>query len=533
MIIPGSLFSSLRKSSGKSQAGVQLEELAWAMMQIDVDTCRLSEVMTRRYRLISLLGQGGMGRVFLCDGPEGRVAVKVTRLLGMEGEQSQAFKQSRHEASILRGLSHPNLVGIRDYIEEENHSYLVMDYLPGETLAQRVTREGPVPVATALVWARQLCEALDFLHRQNPTILFRDLKPSNVMVDGQERLKLIDFGIARVQVTGVLTATFLQGVGSAGYAPLEQYQGAGSTDQRSDIYALGATLFYALTGRTPASPIDVVAEASQVPSVRFFNPAIPAWLDSVIRKMMATRKENRFQTASEAGFALNRMIAIDDEPTEPLSAPARSGDRAVYAATGFLTTAALGLMGWLFLTAQTPAETATSPVPTAVVASSPQPLTASVSPTPPARVPDVQVPVAVRPVPVKARIRPTVPKLPGPALAFGTPELPTSNYPTAPVRVPQKKAEPVVEPTPVVSPSPIYQVVEVQSNLPEVPASTPSPSPSPSQTPPVYPIASPFPEGYPSNSRDSQGGNRGGWGQGPAGPAGPMMGGHGGFGGHR
>lgn len=500
-------------------------------MQIDVDTCRLSDVMTRRYRLISLLGQGGMGRVFLCEGPEGRVAVKVTRLLEPEAENSQALKQSRHEANILRGLSHPNLVGIRDYLEEENHSYLVMDYLPGETLAQRVNREGPVPVATALLWARQLCEALDFLHRQNPTILFRDLKPSNVMVDAQDRLKLIDFGIARVQVTGVLTATFLQGVGSAGYAPLEQYQGAGSTDQRSDIYALGATLFYALTGRTPASPIDVVAEAGQIPSARFFNPNIPAWLDSVLRKMMATRKENRFQGAAEAGLALNRMIAIEDEPTEPLTAPVRSGDRAVYAATGFLTTAALGLMGWLFLTAQTPAETSLPVSPAAVVVSAASPVPVLANPPSEARQREERGPAPVQPSPAKPRVRPALPgKAPIRAVAALAPELPTSSYPTAAARVIQKKAEPA--PEPVAPVQPIYQVVQVQPELPEIPVPTPSPSPSATATPPpVYPIAVHSSGGYPGNSGGPQMGSPGGWGQGPGGPGGPGMGGHGGFGG--
>ena len=488
------------------------------MMQIDVDTCRLSEVMTRRYRLISLLGQGGMGRVFLCEGEEGRVAVKVTRLIEADGEHSQALKQFRHEAGILRGLSHPNLVGIRDYLEEDNHGYLVMEYLPGETLAQRVGRQGPVPVATALLWARQLCEALDFLHRQNPTILFRDLKPSNVMVDAKDHLKLIDFGIARVQVTGMLTATFLQGIGSAGYAPLEQYQGTGSTDERSDIYGLGATLFYALTGRTPPSPIDVVAEAGQVPSARFLNPNVPAWLDSVLRKMMATRKENRFQSASEAGMALSRMISIDEPTTQNLSAPTRGADRAVYAATGFLTMAAVGLMGWLFLSSQNskPAPI-TPPIAPVVMTAAPAPVQREATATE-AKLPEAATPPA-RPA-VKTRI---VPQKPRPVVAAAQPELPTNSYPTAPARTPEKKSEP--EPAPAAPVQPIYQVVQVQPELPEIVMPTPSPSPTATATPPTYSIN----VRPPGNSSAPPGG----WGQGPGGPGpGGPMGGHGGFGGH-
>lgn len=479
-------------------------------MVIDVDTCRLSEVMTRRYRLVSLLGQGGMGRVFLCEGEEGRVAVKVTRL----GED---LRQFRHEAQILKGLSHPHLVSILDYLEEDHFGYLVMDYVPGETLAQRVARQGPVPVATVLSWAQQLCEVLEYLHRQNPKVLFRDLKPSNVMVDAQDQLKLIDFGIARVEVTGVMTATFLQGIGSAGYAPLEQYQGAGSTDERSDIYSLGATLFHLLTGRTPPSPIDVVAEDSQVPSVRFLNPNVPAWLDSVIKKMMATRKENRFQTASEAGMALRRMLTVEEEPTEVLSAPRRRSENVLYAITGVLTTAAVGLMGWLFVTSQATSETLPTPSRPLIVASQPvvkekvvKPATASVAPV-------VPLTPSIKPLPRKApavSVKPTPrPAVPGKIA-----------YPTRKAVVAAPK--PVLEVPEVVPAAPVAKVeapVEepaVEVVIPEIP----TPSPSPTQTPPpTYSISVP----PPGNMNGSNGGH---W-QSQNGPSGPMGGGPGGFGG--
>lgn len=466
-------------------------------MVIDVETCRLSEVMTRRYRLISLLGQGGMGRVFLCEGEEGRVAVKVTRL----GEE--AFKQFRHEAAILKGLSHPHLVAVRDYLEEEGFGYLVMDYVAGETLAQRVARLGPVPVARVLDWALQLCEVLDFLHRQNPKILFRDLKPSNVMVDAQEQLKLIDFGIARTQVTGVMTATFLQGIGSAGYAPLEQYQGAGSTDERSDIYSLGATLFHLLTGRTPPSPIDLVAEDSQVPSVRYLNPQVPPWLDSVIKKMMSTRKENRFQSASEAGMALRRMLTVEDEPTEVLAPVRRRDENVLYALTGVLTTAAVGLMGWLFVTSQATSE----PLPP----SSPPVIIAAAQPTP--RVVEVPVKLPATPrkaVPVKPVKKPALLAAPTPR-----PELPEIAYPTRLPSVPKK--EEVPEPPP----APVYRVLSVAEPAVAEEVVVPEVKPTPSETPPPYTITVPPP------SAGHQGPGPGG-----PGPGGPMMGGGpGGFGG--
>lgn len=474
-------------------------------MVIDVETCRLSEVMTRRYRLVSLLGQGGMGRVFLCEGEEGRVAVKVTRL------GDDALRQFRHEAAILKGLSHPHLVGVRDYLEEDGYGYLVMDYLPGETLAQRVAGQGAVAVATALGWALQLCEVLDFLHRQNPKILFRDLKPSNVMVDGRDQLKLIDFGIARAQVTGVLTATFLQGIGSAGYAPLEQYQGAGSTDERSDIYALGATLFYLLTGRTPPSPIDVVAEDSQFPSARVLNPKVPPWLDSVIKKMMATRKENRFQSAAEAGLALRRMLTVEDEPTEVLVPPQPRQDRALYALTGVLTMAALGLMGWLFVTSQATSEPLPPPAPPVIVAARPAPVALAEAPA--AR--------PVRPTRPKAPVKAPIAKVPTlTAVATPRPEIPTVAYP---VRVPPApKKEPPVE-APVEAAAPVYHVVSVgEPDLEQVVVPEVKPTATPTPLPPTYSISVP-----PTPSGGASGFPNG---PGPGGP-GPMGGGPGGFGG--
>lgn len=462
-------------------------------MVIDLETCRLSEVMTRRYRLVSLLGQGGMGRVFLCEGEQGRVAVKVTRL----GEE--ALQQFRHEAGILQGLSHPHLVEIHDYLEEDGFGYLVMDYVPGETLAQRVSRQGPLPVAKVLDWALQLCEVLDFLHRQNPKILFRDLKPSNVMVDAQDQLKLIDFGIARVQVTGVMTATFLQGIGSAGYAPLEQYQGAGSTDERSDIYSLGATLFHLLTGRTPPSPIDLVAGDRQVPSVRYLNPNVPSWLDSVLKKMMATRKENRFQSASETGMALRRMLTVEDEPTEVL-APVlerRRGENVLYALTGVLTTAAVALMGWLFVTSQATSE----PLP---LLPSPVIIAAAAQPVP--RVVEVPVrrvsAVAKKTAPVKP-----VKKAAELPVATPQPELPEIAYPRRLPSVLKKVVAP--------EPDPVYEIVTVTEPAVVVEeVVVPEVRPSPSETPPPYTVSYPPPGSH-----------------GP-GPGGPMMGGGpGGFGG--
>ena len=191
-----------------------------------------------------------------------------------------AVAQFRREAQLLRRLRHPNLPPVSDEFAIGDRNYLVMEYVPGSTLQQMLDRgEGPFPESRVVAWANQLCDVLDYLHRQQPPIIFRDLKPANIMIDREGTVKLIDFGIARLFTPGKSRDTTT--LGTPGYAAPEQY-GKGQTDARSDLYALGATLPFLLTARDPAD------EPFKFPPARRLNPAVPAELEAVVARAVAT-----------------------------------------------------------------------------------------------------------------------------------------------------------------------------------------------------------------------------------------------------
>jgi len=403
-----------------------------------------------KYEELSVLGQGGMGEVLLCDSPTGLVAVK--RMRG-----SASLEQFRCEARLLQGLRHPNLVCLKEYLEHEGDGYLVMEYIRGRTLAEIMASERQPSVHQVLAWGQQLCAVLEFLHGEH--VLFRDLKPSNVMIDETGEVKLIDFGIARVHQGAAVTATFLKGMGSNGYSPIEQYQGAEGTDERSDIYALGATLYHALSGQAPISPIDLISSGRPMPSMRRFNPELPLWLDSVVLKMLAQSRSQRYQSAREAGQALKglRDPAEDEQETEVLVPPGPSHDGFVTALAGLLTTVALGVFGVLLEANLSQAES---------VPVHHRPALVTVAPAAPATpVPRVcQAAVRMAPARPLARPRPRVPAAPAVVARVSAPVLPVVSYPvhvrrarvvTVPVPAAIPAAEPVaVAPVPVLFEAP-------------------------------------------------------------------------------
>lgn len=175
---------------------------------------------------------------------ERRVAVKICH--STEFEERSLFRQ---EALLLAGLQHPAIVAVHDFFEEADRSLLVMEYLEGLNLRQQVERQRP-PEEVVVGWLDQLLEVLDYLHSRTPPVIFRDLKPENLILDPRGRIRVFDFGIAKQLVIGEQTQLHLKGMGSEYFAPLEQY-GQGTTDQRSDYYALGATLYFLLTGQDP------------------------------------------------------------------------------------------------------------------------------------------------------------------------------------------------------------------------------------------------------------------------------------------
>ena len=334
-------------------------------------------ILQNRYRIVRTLGGGGMGKVYLAH--DTRLADKpcaVKELLpdphATPEEQVQAAEQFRREAAILAHLSHPNLPNVYDYFEEGGQFYLVMDYIEGETLAERLRRSPQgLPPEEVVSWALQLCDVLEYLHNQNPPVIFRDMKPANVMVTPEGQVKLIDFGVARLFDPGKRTDTLK--MGTVGYAPPEQYAGQGQTTPRSDLYALGVTLHELLTGNdptvrpfafipphqlnravSPALSAAVMRAVQLNPAARY--PSARAFRDALEK---STRRRLRLPVAPRAGRAgttatLEAEAVPAPRPTTPLRIAARVGRGLLTLTLNILlalivTAVVLGLIGTLLL----------------------------------------------------------------------------------------------------------------------------------------------------------------------------------------
>ena len=269
-------------------------------------------MLSRRYVIASRVGRGGMGAVY--QAADTRIPGKVWAIKEMSDaaitdplEKQQAQTNFRQEALMLARLDHPNLPTVTDHFTEEGKQYLVMDFIEGETLVERMNREGggPLQVDEVVQWAEQLCNVLEYLHGQNPPLIFRDLKPGNVMVTPDGTVKLIDFGIARIFKPGKATDTAY--FGTAGYAPKEQY-GKGQTDARSDIYALGATLHHLLTGTDPANSPFYFGDIQQL------NKRVPAHVADCVMKALADDPAARWQSVAEMKTALTKVPASKSRP---------------------------------------------------------------------------------------------------------------------------------------------------------------------------------------------------------------------------
>ena len=269
-----------------------------------------------RYVVVHVIGRGGMGAVYLVtDTLDGNRVMALKEMSNAAivdpRDRSMAVAQFQREAQLLRRLRHPNLPAVSDEFAIGDRNYLVMEYVPGSTIQQMLDRgEGPFPESRVIAWANQLCDVLDYLHRQQPAIIFRDLKPANIMIMDDDRLKLIDFGIARLFKPGQHQDTML--LGTQGYAAPEQY-GGGQSDARSDIYALGATLFSVLTGRDPAQ----MAPLKPLPSVRDYRPEVSPYLESIVLRATRISAAERWQNTQELRQAIATVTLTPRSPMPP------------------------------------------------------------------------------------------------------------------------------------------------------------------------------------------------------------------------
>jgi serine/threonine protein kinase len=283
-------------------------------------TGRLSPqtLLQHRYLIVGPTGRGGMGAVY--EGIDTRLGQRRVAIKEMsqahlnEEELVAATARFQHEAHMLGSLSHPSLPHIIDAFSENERSYLVMDFIDGKTLYQmlREAQGKPLPLAQVIHYAQQLCSVLAYLHQQNPPIIFRDIKPTNIMITNTNHLFLIDFGIARFFKEGQEHDTML--LGSPGYAAPEQH-GSAQTNPRSDIYALGATLHYCLTGQDPyhTNAPFYFAPISQ------YNPIIPVEVDQLIQRMVAQDERDRPTNILEVQQSIARISQQAGENTMGLT----------------------------------------------------------------------------------------------------------------------------------------------------------------------------------------------------------------------
>ncbi|MBP8864446.1 MAG: protein kinase [Anaerolineae bacterium] len=281
------------------------------------------QLLQERYRVIALLGQGGMGAVYRAWDTRLNVVVALKEMLSQPGAEPALLARLREqfyqEATILARLSHPHLVRVTDFFLEGANAYLVMDFVQGESLEAIIKREGALSETQVLTWAEQLLDALEYCHEQG--IIHRDIKPQNVIIRPDNRAVLVDFGLVKLwNPTDPRTQTIMRGLGTPEYAPPEQYDTqAGHTDPRSDIYSLGATLYHALTGQAPPTATQRIARRAAFQPPRLLNPQISSTTDAAILQALELTVEYRFPSAAAMAQAL-RQRAPAARPA-PLSQP--------------------------------------------------------------------------------------------------------------------------------------------------------------------------------------------------------------------
>ncbi|HEX2994942.1 MAG TPA: protein kinase [Anaerolineales bacterium] len=263
-------------------------------------TLERGALLHKRYRIVEILGQGGMGSVYKAVDENLGVDVAVKENLFTTDEYARQF---RLEAVILANLRHPNLPRVTDhFVIGDQGQYLVMDYIEGEDLRQRMERVGNITEDEAILIGAAICDALAYLHTRKPPILHRDLKPGNVKIAPDGHIFLVDFGLAKVLHGSQATTTGARAM-TPGYSPPEQY-GTARTDPRTDIYSLGATLYAALSGIIPEDGLARAMENTQLTPLRKRNSKITRRLASAIEKAMGIDPADRFQTADEFKHAL-------------------------------------------------------------------------------------------------------------------------------------------------------------------------------------------------------------------------------------
>lgn len=292
-------------------------------------TITTGQTIHNRYRVVKLLGKGGFGAVY-------RVwDISLSRPCALKENldtSPEAQRQFLREATVLANLSHPNLPRVTDhFIVPGQGQYLVMDFIDGEDLDSLVQRQGAVGTEQAIAWISQVADALTYLHHRNPPVLHRDIKPTNIRITPEGQAILVDFGLVKVYDPHLRTTQGARAI-TPGYSPPEQY-GQGNTDARSDIYALGATLYHLLTAQHPQESLQRLG-TDRLPPAHQVNARIPPVIGQVIQRSLELNPAQRFPSAAEFKAALTTApLAATVMVSEP--PPARYTPQPAIAAPRF------------------------------------------------------------------------------------------------------------------------------------------------------------------------------------------------------
>ena len=276
------------------------------------------QVIQSRYRVIFLLGQGGMGNVYRVEDLRLNRLCAFKEMLPDPQANTRALRQAREqfrrEAQVLAKLSHPNLPEVYDYFSWAGKEYLVMEFIKGESLDELLDRyPNGIPQKQVWHWMTKLTDALQHCHKHG--IIHRDIKPANIRLKPDGDVVLVDFGLVKFfDPTSPKTLTIVRGMGTPEYAPLEQFDPKGHTDARSDIYSLGATLYHLLIGQPPLEIHQRLLDPTQFQTPRQRNPSISPQLEKIVLKAMAVHPKDRYQSIAEMRQAMQQRA----RPAPPL-----------------------------------------------------------------------------------------------------------------------------------------------------------------------------------------------------------------------
>ena len=264
----------------------------------------IGSIIDGKYKILNKIGQGGMSVVYLAmnERANKQWAIKEVRKDGVK-DYDVVRQGLIAETDILKRLNHPHLPSIIDVIDRDDTFLIVMDYIEGKSLDHWLKKDGAQPQEKVVEWAKQICDVLGYLHSRKPPIIYRDLKPANVMLKPDGQIMIIDFGTAReFKETSIEDTSCL---GTQGYAAPEQYGGHGQTDARTDIYTLGATMYHLLTGHNPSLP------PYEMYPIRRWNPALSSGLEKIVLKCTQRNPNDRYQNCAELMYALEHYGELD------------------------------------------------------------------------------------------------------------------------------------------------------------------------------------------------------------------------------